>query len=160
MKTHHYDVRITWTGNDGEGTKSYRAYRRDHTIDATGRPTIPASSDPSFRGDPARYNPEQLLVAGVSSCHMLWYLHLCAVNQISVIDYVDDAIGTMEEDGDGSGQFVHVVLRPSIKIAAGGDVVRAHALHEEAHHLCFIARSVNFPVSTEPTITASPVSPS
>ena len=153
MKTHSYDVRITWTGNNGEGTSTYREYRRDHTIDVAGRPTIPASSDPSFRGDPTRYNPEQLLVAGLSSCHMLWYLHLCSANQISVIEYVDDALGTMNENPDGSGEFVAVVLRPRIKIAAGNDLSRAQALHEEAHRFCFIARSVKFPVTAQPTIT-------
>ena len=155
MKTHCYDVRITWTGNNGEGTSSYRAYGRDHMIDASGRPTIPASSDPSFRGDPTRYNPEQLLVAGLSSCHMLWYLHLCSVNQISVIEYVDDALGTMSENPDGSGEFVKVVLRPKIKIGVGNDLTRAHVLHEEAHRFCFIARSVTFPVTIEPIIASA-----
>ena len=152
MKTHTYETRITWTGNDGEGTKSYRAYRRDHIIQADGRPEILASSDPSFRGDPTRYNPEQLLVSALSSCHMLWYLHLCAVNSIVVLEYSDAATGAMEESTDGSGAFVSVTLRPAIKIAPGGDLERARALHADAHRLCFIARSVNFPVTTEPHV--------
>ena len=80
---HRYDVTVTWTGNDGEGTKSYRSYRRDHDVDAPGRPTVPGSSDPAFRGDPSRWNPEQLLVAALSQCHMLSYLHQCAANGVS-----------------------------------------------------------------------------
>lgn len=145
-KLHQYTVGMTWTGNDGSGTQSYRGYRRDHEIAAAGKPPIPASSDPSFRGDPARYNPEELLVASLSSCHMLWYLHLCSVNGIVVLDYRDEAAGTMQEEDDGAGAFVRVVLKPRVSIAKGGDRGKALALHEEAHHLCFIARSVRFPV--------------
>ncbi|HET7536013.1 MAG TPA: OsmC family protein [Candidatus Didemnitutus sp.] len=153
MKQHTYEARIKWTGNDGEGTKTYRSYRRDHEIFVEGRPVIPASSDPAFRGDASRHNPEDLLVASLSGCHMLWYLHLCAVNQINVLDYEDDAVGTMDENADGSGQFSRVVLRPVVEIAAGGDKAKAAALHHEAHKFCFIARSVNFPVDVEPQIT-------
>lgn len=149
MKQHTYQVRINWTGNDGEGTKTYRGYRRDHVIRSGDKPPIDASSDPAFRGDPTRYNPEDLLVASLSSCHMLWYLHLCSANQVTVIDYQDEAIGHMAENGDGSGAFVRVVLRPRVRIAAGGDPARALALHHEAHRFCFIARSVNFPVDIE-----------
>lgn len=145
-KQHHYAMSLVWTGNDGSGTQSYRSYRRDHEITAAGKPSIPGSSDPSFRGDRARYNPEELLVASLSSCHMLWYLHLCAVNGVVVLDYRDEAGGTMQEEDDGGGAFVRVVLEPRVTIAKGGDRGKALALHEEAHHLCFIARSVRFPV--------------
>lgn len=150
MKTHTYDLEILWTGNDGEGTQTYRSYRRDHEIRAAGRPVLATSSDPAFRGDTSRYNPEQLLVAALSSCHLLWYLHLCAVNHIVVHAYCDDAHGEMAENADGSGQFTRVVLRPRVKIT--GDPEKARALHAEAHRYCFIARSVNFPVETEPLI--------
>lgn len=150
MKTHTYDLEIVWTGNDGEGTRTYRSYRRDHEIRAAGRPVLAGSSDPAFRGDPTRYNPEQLLVAALSSCHLLWYLHLCAVNGIIVHDYRDDAQGEMAENANGSGQFVRVVLRPRVRISGDGE--KAHALHAEAHRYCFIARSVNFPVAIEPQI--------
>ncbi len=153
MKQHSYTATIKWTGNDGEGTKTYRSYRRDHEIAAPGKPVIPASSDPAFRGDAARYNPEDLLVASLSGCHMLWYLHLCAVNQVVVLDYQDAAVGTMDENADGSGQFSRVVLRPVVNIAPGCDRAKAAALHHEAHKLCFIARSVNFTVDLEPQIT-------
>ncbi len=150
MKSHTYDLEILWTGNDGEGTRTYRSYRRDHEIRAAGRPVLAASSDPAFRGDTTRYNPEQLLVAALSSCHLLWYLHLCAVNNIIVHEYRDEAHGEMVENANGSGQFTRVTLRPRLRIT--GDVAKARALHHEAHEHCFIARSVNFPVEIEPVI--------
>jgi organic hydroperoxide reductase OsmC/OhrA len=153
MKHHQYFTRVDWTGNDGEGTRAYRSYRRDHTITVAGKPPIPASSDPAFRGDPARHNPEELLVASLSSCHMLWYLHLCAVNQIVVLDYRDDAEGVMAESADGAGAFVSVTLRPVVRVSADSDPEKAAALHHDAHRCCFIANSVKFPVAHEPTIT-------
>jgi organic hydroperoxide reductase OsmC/OhrA len=146
LKQHTYQLRVEWTGNDGEGTKTYRGYRRDHTIVAEGKPQIFGSSDPAFRGDRSRYNPEELLVAALSSCHMLSYLHLCAVNHVNVLEYLDAAQGTMQENADGSGQFVQVVLHPAVKISADSDREKAMALHHDAHKLCFIARSVNFEV--------------
>ena len=152
MKHHTYQVQIDWTGNDGEGTKSYKSYRRDHTIVASGKPQIPMSSDPSFRGDASRYNPEELLVASLSSCHMLWYLHLCAVNKVVVLEYRDAATGTMQENEDGSGTFERVELKPVVTISADSDRAKALALHADAHHYCFIANSVNFPVECSPTI--------
>jgi len=159
VKHHSYEVRVDWTGNDGEGTKTYRGYRRDHTIASEGKPQIQGSSDPSFRGDAARYNPEELLVASLSSCHMLWYLHLCSVNQVTVLEYQDAASGLMEEGEDGSAAFVRVQLRPRVKISAGDDRAQALALHSQAHRSCFIARSVRFPVDIAPEIVEAPVSP-
>ena len=158
MKTHTYKTLVHWTGADGKGTTSYRSYGRDHAISVDGKVAIPASSDPAFRGDATRYNPEELLVASLSSCHMLWYLHLCATNGVTVIDYSDNATGTMEENPDGSGQFVRVVLRPNVSIAPGSDRGCALALHDKAHHLCFIARSVNFPVEVEAEVHSPPKS--
>src|SRR5713226_1320141 len=131
MKQHTYNVRVDWTGNDGEGTKTYKGYRRDHIIAAEGKPQIQGSSDPNFRGDATRYNPEELLVASLSSCHMLWYLHLCAVNQVTVLEYHDAASGVMEEAENGSGSFVRVLLKPRVKISAGDDQAKALALHSE-----------------------------
>lgn len=151
MKQHTYKIQMEWDGNDGQGTSSYKAYRRDHWIDAEGKPKIPGSSDPAFRGNPARYNPEELLVAALSSCHMLAYLHLCAVNGVCVEEYLDDAEGTMRENADGSGEFLKVTLRPKVRISAG-DRDKAMSLHHDAHEVCFIARSVNFPVETEAEI--------
>ena len=147
MKTHRYEITTDWTGNGGTGTATYKGYRRDHTISAAGKPPIPGSSDPNFRGDPARWNPEEMLVASLSTCHMLWYLHLCSVNHITVVAYRDAALGEMEEAPGGNGKFVRVELRPVVTISAG-DRAKALELHEEAHRYCFIANSVNFPVET------------
>lgn len=151
-KQHAYEVAVTWTGNQGTGTSSYRAYARDHDVTADGRTPIAGSSDPAFRGDPSRWNPEQLLVVSVSQCHMLWYLHLCAVNGVVVESYVDNAVGTMEEAPDGSGRFTSVTLRPAITVASEGMAATAAGLHEEANRMCFIANSVSFPVHHEPAI--------
>ena len=152
VKEHRYEVTMTWTGNLGEGTGTYRAYSRNHTIEAAGKPAIPASSDPHFRGDASRYNPEELLVASLSSCHMLWYLHLCAESRIVVASYSDTPIGFMVETADGGGRFREVVLRPRISLKKGSDPNLAKQLHEKANRLCFIANSVNFAVRHEPQI--------
>jgi organic hydroperoxide reductase OsmC/OhrA len=151
-KEHRYATRVEWTGNLGTGTSGYRAYSRDLEISAAGKPVLDGSSDPAFRGDPARYNPEDLLVASVSACHMLWYLHLCSDAKIAVLAYTDEATGTMTTSEDGSGQFSEVVLHPRVVMQAGGDAALAERLHERAHALCFVARSVNFPVRCEPHI--------
>ena len=151
-KHHHYQSTVRWTGNTGTGTSAYGAYSRNHEIVANAKPTIPASSDPAFNGDASRYNPEELLVASVSSCHMLWYLHLCAVNKVVVLDYEDQAGGIMEETDDGGGRFLEVTLRPSITVTAESDLETAKRLHHDAHEKCFIANSVNFPVGCEPVI--------
>lgn len=155
-RTHSYEVTVTWTGNLGTGTSGYRAYSRDHGVAADGRPVIAASSEPLFRGDPARWNPELELTAALSQCHMLWYLHLCAAAGVIVTSYTDDANGSMTEDDDGSGRFTEVVLRPRVVVASPGMTGAAARLHEEAHARCFIANSVNFPVRHEPVITAPP----
>lgn len=151
---HHYHVTVKWTGNRGAGTSGYRAYGRDHTISAAGKPDIPGSSDPAFRGDRARWNPEDLLVASLSACHQLWYLHLCADAGIAVLAYRDEASGTMEEDATGGGRFSRVVLRPRVTVRAGDDRSLAMRLHHEAHKKCFVANSVNFPVEIEPAVEA------
>ncbi len=149
-RDHAYTITVTWRGNTGTGTSGHRAYGRAHDVSAAGKPVIPASSDPAFRGDPARYNPEELLVASISSCHMLWYLHLCSANGIVVQAYEDIAEGVMVEQPDGGGAFSEVVLQPEIILAAGADLTRARALHADAHAKCFIANSVNFPIRHEP----------
>ena len=152
-RDHRYQVTIAWTGNRGTGSSSYRAYARDHEISADGKSSpIAGSSDSAFRGDPSRYNPEELLVASLSACHMLWFLHLCSDAGIAVMSYTDAALGEMREQAGGAGEFTKVTLRPRVKIsdpARAGDVP---ALHAKAHELCFISRSVNFPVEHEPTV--------
>ncbi len=153
-KTHFYKVDVTWTGSNGKGTTNYTSYERSHEISAEGKPVIACSSDPVFRGDKSRYNPEELLVASLSACHMLWYLHLCANAHVVVTDYVDEPSGTMIETEDGNGRFTNVTLKPSVKITKDGDPALAKELHEQAHHLCFIANSMNFTVRVDPTIVA------
>ena len=141
-KKHTYNVDVVWTGNLGSGTLDYRAYSRDHVVSVEGKEEIEASSDPKFRGDDSRINPEELFLASISSCHMLWYLHLAAVNGVTVLEYEDAATGQMEEGKDGSGQFVSVLLRPKIIIAEADKKNRARELHDEAGQKCFIANSI------------------
>ena len=145
---HRYAAQVSWTGDRGEGTRDYRSYGREHDIVIAGKPTLAGSADPAFRGDASRHNPEDLLVASLSACHMLWYLHLAAEAGVVVRGYVDEAVGTMLTDARG-GQFAEVALRPLVTISAG-DPAAAEALHHAAYAACFIARSVNFPVRCEP----------
>ena len=152
MREHHYTVSLRWTGNTSAGTETYRAYKRDHRIEAEGKPPIAGSSDPHFRGDASRWNPEELLVAALSGCHQLAYLHLCADAGVVVTAYEDRAEGVMAEAADGGGEFTRVTLHPRVTLRAGGDAQLARELHHRAHALCFIARSVNFPVRCEPVI--------
>ncbi|RYZ21263.1 MAG: OsmC family peroxiredoxin [Sphingobacteriales bacterium] len=153
MKNHQYTISVNWTGNTGQGTKTYQAYSRNHEITTNGKPMIPGSSDPGFRGDPSRYNPEEMLVASISTCHMLWYLHLCSVAGIIVTFYQDNAEGIMTENEDGSGFFSAVTLRPSVIITDEALVQKATELHHDANKHCFIANSLNFPVQHVPKIT-------
>lgn len=151
-RRHAYVVKVEWTGNTGAGTLNYRSYARSHVIRIADKPDLLGSADPAFRGDPRSHNPEELLVSALSACHMLWYLHLCAEAGISIVGYRDDAEGTMVEEASGGGCFQQVVLRPHVIAAYGTDIMKAAAIHETAHAKCFIARSVNFPVSHEPVI--------
>jgi organic hydroperoxide reductase OsmC/OhrA len=153
-KAFNYGARIVWTGNLGPGTSGYREYSRDHNIVIDGKPLIQASSEPAFRGDPGRHNPEGLLLASLSSCHMLWYLHLCAVAGVVVTAYEDNATGVMALDAGGGGRFTSAVLHPKVTIAKSSDKSKAAGLHKAAHEKCFIANSVNFPVGCEPQIVA------
>jgi organic hydroperoxide reductase OsmC/OhrA len=164
IRTHSYDVTVAWTGNRGSGTSGYRAYDRDHEVtvsgggagdgDASLPQPIAGSSDSTFRGDPGRWNPEQLLTAALAQCHMLSYLHACAAAGIVVTGYTDEAHGTMTETTDGGGHFTEVVLRPRVTVASSDMVEKATLLHQEAHERCFIASSVNFPVRNEPVVLA------
>ncbi len=150
MRKHRYCVSLTWTGNRGAGTVSARGYARSHRIEAAGHPPISGSSDPAFRGDPACWNPEELLLASLSACHQLWYLGLCAEAGVVVVAYRDEPEGVLVEEADGAGQFASVLLRPRVTLAPGSDRQVAEALHAEAHRCCFIARSVSFPVQHAP----------
>jgi organic hydroperoxide reductase OsmC/OhrA len=150
-RVHVYETSTVWTGNRGQGTASYTSYDRDHVVLGTGKPDLPMSADPAFRGDPARYNPEELLVAALSSCHMLWYLALCAKARIIVKAYEDRPMGRLVEGTQGAGHFEAVMLRPVVTIESG-DIETARRLHDDAHRACFISNSVNFPVTCEPTL--------
>jgi organic hydroperoxide reductase OsmC/OhrA len=150
-KLHHYDVRTLWRcGADGPPCK-VAGFSRNHRVEIAGKPALDMSSDPAFRGDPAHCNPEDLLVASLSSCHMLWYLHLAVMRGLKIHSYEDRAHGTMAET-PRPGRFIEVVLRPTVTIGRGGDKALAARLHERAHAECYVANSVNFPVRHEPTI--------
>jgi organic hydroperoxide reductase OsmC/OhrA len=152
QKIHRYKTTLCWTGNQGIGTTDYQGYKRDHIISVEGKPVFHGSSDPAFKGDPSRYSPEDLPVSALSGCHMLWYLHLCATHGVRVTKYEDHARGTMEENADGSGQFINVTLNPLVSVADETMVEKAISLHDEAHRMCFIARSVNFPLYHQPEV--------
>ena len=149
-KEHHYKTTITWTGNTGKGTENAAAYSRNHIISIKNKTDILASSDTPFRGDGTKHNPEDLLLSSLSQCHMLWYLHICADNGITIIEYIDDAEGIMQENEGGGGQFKEVTLHPKVTITDAGQIEKANALHHAANQKCFIANSVNFQVKHEP----------
>jgi organic hydroperoxide reductase OsmC/OhrA len=150
---HTYETTTTWTGNTGRGTAEYRSYERLYVTGAPPRPSLEGSSDPVFRGDEHRWNPELLLVASLSQCHLLSYLHRCSIAGVVVVTYTDSASGAMVQTADGGGRFEEVVLRPVVEVAAPEMVEPATALHAEASARCFIASSVSFPVRHEPVVT-------
>lgn len=146
---HHYRVRVKWTGNRGSGTSHYRDYGREHVVSAAGKADIPGSADPTFHGNPERWNPEELLLTALSQCHMLSYLHVAVKNGVTVVAYSDDATGTMEQGKPDGGRFTSATLRPHVTIADPAQVELAASLHAEAARQCFIAASVNFSVGHE-----------
>jgi len=149
-KKHLYEVIVEWTGNKGEGTKAYQAYERSHVIRVNNKADILGSSDPAFRGDPTKHNPEEMLVSSLSTCHMLWYLHLCASAGVVVTKYLDKAEGVMAETAEG-GHFVEVILKPEVEVLDHSMLAKAEAIHSDANKHCFIANSVNFPVRHKAT---------
>ena len=146
---HRYAVTVEWTGNTGEGTATYRSYSRENLVTADGLAPIDGSADRAFRGDPARWNPEQLLLVAASQCHMLSYLHQAAINNVVVTAYVDNPTAVMREDGAGGGRFTEIVLHPQVTISASSDLETAERIHHEANKTCFIAASLNLPVQHE-----------
>jgi organic hydroperoxide reductase OsmC/OhrA len=152
-KEHHYTCEVVWTGNKGDGTKEYKGYSRNHQVHIDGKPILEGSSDTAFFGDATKYNPEDMLMASLSACHMLWYLHLCADNGIIVTGYRDQATGTMVQTSSG-GHFTEVVLHPHVTITDINMAAMARALHEQANRHCFIANSCNFPVKHIPSVNA------
>jgi len=153
-RQHRYSIVNRWTGNLGTGTSAYAAYSRAHELNGAEKGSaIAGSSDPLFRGDRTRYNPEELLLGALSACHMLWVLHLAADAGITITEYVDEPWGEMAEHADGSGEFTLVVLRPRVKIMQADRVQDALEIHARAHAVCALARSMNFPVEHEVEIT-------
>lgn len=150
MKKHEYQTNVIWTGNQGFGTKQYNAYARDYTIEILNKSDILGSSDPAFLGDKNKHNPEELLVSSISSCHMLWFLHLASTKGIVVIDYTDTATGIMIENEDGSGYFESVTLNPVVTITDPARIGEANELHHMSNKYCFIANSLNFKVKHNP----------
>lgn len=153
-KEHQYKTSLVWTGNRGSGTMDYRSYDRDFVVSIENKPQLAGSSDSVFLGDKTKYNPEDLLLSSISSCHMLWYLHLCSKHEIVVMEYTDHAVGVMVEHPDGSGQFSEVTLHPQVLISKKEQIDQANALHEEANKMCFIANSLNFPIKHEAKCSA------
>ncbi|MBN9224568.1 MAG: peroxiredoxin [Microbacterium sp. SCN 70-27] len=151
---HRYRLRSEWTGNRGTGTSGYRDYDRSVTISVAGKPELQASSDKPFRGDPAKWNPEDLLLAALSECHLLSYLRACVTAGVVVVSYEDEATGRMVEDGRGGGAFAEVTLRPRVVVAEAAMIPAAEQAHAQAREWCFIANSVNFPVHHIATVTA------
>ncbi len=154
MNTHDYAAVIAWTGNRGEGTAHYKAYDRTWQVETPGKPVIAGSNDPRLGGDPSRPNPEDMLLAALSACHMLWYLRYASEEGLVVEDYRDEPLGVGETGPCGAGRFISATLRPVIKLSRGADLAKAEAIHHRIREVCFIARSINFPVSYAPRFIA------
>jgi organic hydroperoxide reductase OsmC/OhrA len=154
QREHKYFSKVKWTGNKGQGTSGYSSYDRSHIISANGKADILGSSDPAFRGNATMYSPEDLFVASLATCHMLWYLHLCSDAGVVVVEYHDNASGTMQETANGGGYFSEVTLYPAVTVAHSSMIEKANALHEKANKQCFIANSCNFPVYHKATCKA------
>lgn len=154
MLEYTYQLETIWTGASKTTSFTYDNYSREYQINIVDKPSLLASADPHFRGDSHLYNPEELLVASLSGCHMLSYLALCAHSNIKVISYRDNAIGKMAKQ-EGKIRFIEVILRPQVTIDAITNMDEAIKLHEKAHHECFIANSVNFPVLNYPVISTN-----
>jgi organic hydroperoxide reductase OsmC/OhrA len=147
---HNYRLSLKWNGNKGKGTTDYRAYGREYSVYIDNKQDLEGSSDPTFRGDRTKHNPEDMIVAALSSCHMLSYLHVCATGGVVVVDYLDNASGLMVTTPDGAGHFVEVTLNPVVIVANASMIEKANEFHKKANELCFIANSVNFPVKHVP----------
>jgi organic hydroperoxide reductase OsmC/OhrA len=149
---HNYKLSVKWTGNQGTGTSDYKDFERSYSIQIENKADILGSADAEFRGDKTKHNPEELLLASVSSCHMLWYLHLCAENNIIVTDYIDNATAILEETTNGNGKFASITLNPTVTITDKIMVDQAKELHKKANEFCFVANSLNIKVDHQPII--------
>lgn len=154
MNLHQYKLSLIWTGNSGTGTSGYTNYSRSHVIQADHKVQIHCSSDPAFWGDPTQYNPEEMLVASVASCHLLWYLHLCADAKVVVLDYTDQPTGILEINDRGSGAFREITLNPKVKVLEPVMIEQGIEMHKKAHSMCFISNSLNFPILHQVQVTS------
>lgn len=145
-----FTAAIEWTGNTGTGTSGYRDYMRDWSVITAGKPVVKCSNDPELGGNPALHNPEDLLLSALASCHMLWYLHMASDAGVVVQAYRDAPVGQGETLPSGAGRFLSAQLNPVITVNADTDLGVATAIHGQIHEVCFIARSVNFPVTIKP----------
>ncbi len=151
---HEFNTQIEWTGNTGLGTETYESYERDYTLSSEGKEQILCSSAAGFRGDTNKYNPEDLFIASLSSCHMLWYLHLCADNGIKVLSYIDATEAKLAVFLNGKGFFQSITLSPKVVVENPEHIQKAIALHQKANKMCFLANSLHFPIKHNPTVTA------
>lgn len=151
VKEHHYQLTTEWQDTSGKGTNNVKTYDRSHTVWIDGKPNLNLTTDNAAVGDKNKLNPEDLLVAAVSSCHMLSYLYVCALEGIVITSYVDNANGLMIEEESGGGKFKHIVLNPVCKVADESMIQKAIELHHRAHEICYIANSVNFEVICNPS---------
>ena len=155
MSSHSFSITNTWTGNTGSGTASYDSYERSHEFGSPGKPSIPGSASPAYKGDADRYNPEEMLLGAVSACHMLWYLHLCAEAGVVVSSYTDKVSGELNMNADGSGEFDSITLGPAVEVSPNSDLDLAHSLHNDAGRMCFIARSLRCEIIHRPQISVA-----
>ena len=149
---HNYKLAVKWTGNQGSGTSNYNEFERSYAIQIENKVVIHGSSDPEFRGDRTKHNPEELLLAATSSCHMLWYLHFCSENKIIVVDYIDNATAILQETENGNGKFSSITLNPIVTVTEKAMIEQATELHKKANEFCFVANSLNFKVEHQPVI--------
>ena len=143
---HLFKASINWTSSQNQQQSEKKFYSKSHKIKLEGKPILIVSAAKAFKGNPELYNPEDLLLSSLVSCHMMSYLYVCSQNGIEVLEYSDNAEATLEVSPDGSGRFVEVTLNPKITISNSNQIQQALDLHQKANQLCFIANSCNFPV--------------
>ncbi|PXY45043.1 OsmC family protein [Flavobacterium hydrophilum] len=143
---HIFKAAINWNSKQNQEQSERKFYSKSHKILIEGKPVLNVSAAKAFKGDPELYNPEDLLLSSLVSCHMMSYLYVCSQNGIEVLEYSDHAEAILEVASDGSGRFTEVRLHPNVVIANADKVQEALDLHTKANQLCFIANSCNFPV--------------
>lgn len=141
---------MSWDGASRHGLEFRDRTKRRHTISHPEKPDIDGSAAPAFHGETTRWNPEELLLAALSQCHMLTFFYLAHEEGLEVVDYEDTPEATLRTHADGSGEMTEAILKPRVTVRGGWEG-SLDDMHHRAHELCFIARSVNFPVTHEAT---------